>query len=202
MDNFIYYISTNSIDQLYRKWIGPVSSEVQYSETNENGQEIGAKFGISKLLAVLSLSVNGSLKNKKVKSKQTKSEPHIEDRADRILHLINNKYITDVSLFNPNNVCDFYKFDLELEIIEKFIRNKQSTIIEVRAITDNIEIFGTTSYENWTTGSMLNTILYNAEDTKLSAYGILMPISFKQKEDRIYLLAQYLIIVKPGVSYE
>ena len=202
MEDFIYYISANSIDQLYRKWVGPISNEILDAESKEKSHGIGAKLGVSQLLAVLSTSVNGSLTKKNIKSRQTKSESHIEERANSVIELIKTKNIPDIIQFNSKSVCDFYKFQLTLEILEKFLKNKQGTIIEVKALLNGIEIYGTTSYENWIAGSILNTILYDAEETKIPASGILMPISYSKKQGRILLLAQYLIIVKPEISYE
>ncbi len=203
MDSLIFYISEKFIDQIYREHIGQISNERIIEEQKEIAKEITGSAGIGQLFSILSLQLDGKASKKKSLKEQVKVTNSVADRANIVIKsLLSDFQLKDISEINPDEPDMFYKFMLPLTVEEVFVQNGHKTLIEVSYNSNKLSFKGTTTDLNWTTDSLLNTILYSYADTPINASGIVAPISIAEKDDKLIVLVQYIAIFKQSLRYE
>jgi hypothetical protein len=197
MDSLIFYISEKFIDQIYREHIGQISNERIIEEQKEIAKEITGSAGIGQLFSILSLKLDGKASKKKSLKEQVKVTNNVADRANRVIKsLLSDFQLKDISEINPDEPDMFYKFMLPLTVEEVLVQNSHKTLIEVSYNSSKLSFKGTTTDLNWTTDSLLNTILFSYADTPINASGIVAPISVAKKDDKLIVLVQYIAIFK------
>jgi hypothetical protein len=196
-ENLIYYISEDAIDQLYRKKFGSLATEK--TKTTENLGGLTAKLGLNKLVSLISFSGDANLGHKH--SEQVKVNESAEDRANILLKtLFSKSSLKDIDEINASHFDPLYRFSLPLNIEEKFGSNSgETTYIEIKHISEKLEITGTSSPNNWLSGSLLNSFLYNNIDTHINASGIVSPLSAKQEGSKLRALVQFILVCQGDI---
>lgn len=205
----IYYVSKETIDQIYREQFEPIEKVTKSSATGFSGY-IGAQVGLSKLFSIF-MDMDGNA------SAQASSEKVIQEEVARstvdfTLDMIGELFASD-SVVDVENLIDgdvknqFYSFNLPLtfsiegdsdgSVYDALLHERNREGVKIRATHEGegFEISGITSAEKWTTSSILLNFLERIRDEKgttTEVAGVLHPINVDSDSDMTEVTAQYL----------